>query len=147
MNSVDEQITHYLEEIDASFVKALVIVGSMNKHIKAIAMNMKELDEYSKVDFIDSSKKQTWYTFFNLCNPPNNNSTTVYLIYNGFIMQRESVGTLVLTDDENTMGLMQPMDNDSIPSFLQDGDDAYLKYMSPPRTTQIYKVSLYNLNL
>lgn len=147
MNSVDEQITHYLEEIDASFVKALDIVGSMNKHIKAIAMNMKELDEYSKVDFIDSSKKQTWYTFFNLCNPPNNNSTTVYLIYNGFIMQRESVGTLVLTDDENTMGLMQPMDNDSIPSFLQDGDDAYLKYMSPPRTTQIYKVSLYNLNL
>lgn len=57
MNSVDEQITHYLEEIDASFVKALDIVGSMNKHIKAIAMNMKELDEYSKVDFIDSSKK------------------------------------------------------------------------------------------
>lgn len=147
MNSVDEQITHYLEEIDASFVKALDIVGSMNKHIKAIAMNMKELDEYSKVGFIDSSKKQTWYTFFNLCNPPNNNSTTVYFIYDGFIMQRESVGTLVLTDDENTMGLMQPMDNDSIPSFLQDGDDAYLKYMSPPRTTQIYKVSLYNLNL
>ena len=147
MNSVDEQITHYLEEIDASFVKALDIVGSMNKHIKAIAMNMKELDEYSKVGFIDYYKKQTWYTFFNLCNPPNNNSTTVYLIYNGFIMQRESVGTLVLTDDENTMGLMQPMDNDSIPSFLQDGDDAYLKYMSPPRTTQIYKVSLYNLNL
>ena len=57
MNSVDQQITHYLEEIDASFVKALDIVGSMNKHIKAIAMNMKELDEYSKVDFIDSSKK------------------------------------------------------------------------------------------
>ena len=47
---------------------------------------------------------------------------------------------MVLTDDENTMGLMQPMDNDSIPSFLQDGDDAYLKYMSPPRTTQVYKV-------
>lgn len=57
MNSVDEQITHYLEEIDASFVKALDIVGSMNKHIKAIAMNMKELDEYSKVGFIDYYKK------------------------------------------------------------------------------------------
>ena len=56
MNSVDEQITHYLEEIDASFVKALDIVGSMNKHIKAIAMNMKELDEYSKVGFIDYYK-------------------------------------------------------------------------------------------
>lgn len=54
------------------------------------------------------------------------------------------MGTLVLTDDENTIGLMQPMDNDSVPSFLQEDSEAYLKYMSPPRTTKVYKVWLIN---
>lgn len=52
------------------------------------------------------------------------------------------MGTIVLTDDENTMGLMQPMDNDSVPSFLQEDSEAFLKYMSPPRTTKVYKVSM-----
>lgn len=54
------------------------------------------------------------------------------------------MGTLVLTDDENTIGLMQPMDNDSVPSFLQEDSEAYLKYMSPPRTTKVYKVLFIN---
>lgn len=49
MDSIDENITHCLQEIDANFVKAIDIIGSMSKSIKEIANNMKELDECSKV--------------------------------------------------------------------------------------------------
>lgn len=53
------------------------------------------------------------------------------------------MGTLVLTDDETGVGLMQPIDSEEVPSFLQDeASDAYLKYMSPPRTTTVYKVAI-----
>lgn len=49
MDSIDENITHCLEEIDANIVKAIDIIGSMSKSIKEITNNMKELDECSKV--------------------------------------------------------------------------------------------------
>ena len=49
----------------------------------------------------------------------------------------------MLTDDETGVGLVQPIDPEEQPSFLQDqGSDAYLKYMSPPRTTSLYKVGM-----
>ena len=51
MSAVDNSIIHCLEEIDARFVKAIDIVGSMRKSVKEIASNMKQLDEYSKVVF------------------------------------------------------------------------------------------------
>ena len=54
--------------------------------------------------------------------------------------KRDSIGTLILTDDENTGGLAKPIDTDEIPSFLQEDSEAYLKYMSPPPTTKVYKV-------
>ena len=43
-------------------------------------------------------------------------------------------------EEENTLGFMQSMDNDSVPSFLQEDSEVYLKYMSPPRTTTILLV-------
>lgn len=50
----------------------------------------------------------------------------------------------MLTDDETGGGLAQPIDSEEQPSFLQDlNSDAYLKYMSPPRTTSVYKVRIY----
>lgn len=49
MNSVDENITHCLEEIDANLVRAIDIVGSMKKSVKEISKNLKEIDECSKV--------------------------------------------------------------------------------------------------
>lgn len=51
MNPADEVITRCLEEIDANFVKAIDIVTSMNKTIKNISTNMKELDACSQVEF------------------------------------------------------------------------------------------------
>ncbi|KAK8827695.1 hypothetical protein WA577_007242 [Blastocystis sp. JDR] len=119
MNSVDENITRCLEEIDANFVKAIDIVSSISRSVKGISLNLKEMNNAS----------QQWLDFFNVCSCPHNASQS-----------RESVGTLVLTDDETGVGLVQPIDPEEQPSFLQDqGSDAYLKYMSPPRTTSVYK--------
>lgn len=53
-----------------------------------------------------------------------------------------SVGTSMITEDDPNPGMMQSMDNDSVPSFLQEDSEAYLKYMSPPRTTTVYQVYL-----
>ncbi|KAK8808783.1 hypothetical protein WA588_004425 [Blastocystis sp. NMH] len=52
---------------------------------------------------------------------------------------RDSIGTLVLTEDEIPGGLAKSIDTDEVPSFLQEDSEAYLKYMSPPRTTKVYK--------
>ena len=51
MNSVDENITRCLEEIDSNFVKAIDIVTTMSKSVKGIATNMKELEACSQVGF------------------------------------------------------------------------------------------------
>lgn len=61
MSSVDESITHCLEEIDSNFVKAIDIVASINKSIKVIAANVREMDTHSQV----------WFSFFDLCGKPS----------------------------------------------------------------------------
>lgn len=59
MNPTDEVITRYLEEIDANFVKAIDIVTSMNKTIKNISTNMRELDACSQVVFGSGIESRT----------------------------------------------------------------------------------------
>lgn len=49
MNSVDENITRCLEEIDANFVKAIDIVSSISRSVKGISLNLKEMDSASQV--------------------------------------------------------------------------------------------------
>ena len=58
------------------------------------------------------------------------------------MVKRESIGTLILTDDDNATRSMHSMETDNVPSFIQEDSEAYLKYMSPPRTTRVYKVEL-----
>ena len=49
MNSVDENITRCLEEIDANFVKAIDIVSSISRSVKGISLNLKEMNNASQV--------------------------------------------------------------------------------------------------
>lgn len=49
MSSVDENITHCLEQIDSAFVQAIDVVSSISKSIKVISSNMRELDMHSRV--------------------------------------------------------------------------------------------------
>lgn len=67
MNSVDENITRCLEEIDANFVKAIDIVSSISRSVKGIALNLKEMDSASQVSaftiFIMHSNGWVFSTF------------------------------------------------------------------------------------
>ena len=49
MNSVDENITRCLEEIDANFVKAIDIVSSISRSVKGISLNLKEMNNASQM--------------------------------------------------------------------------------------------------
>ena len=56
------------------------------------------------------------------------------------MLKRESIGTLVLTEDDNLTGLTHRTEIDDPPSFLQEYSESFLERMSPPRTTKVYKV-------
>ena len=49
MSSVDENITHCLEQIDSTFVKAIDVVASISKSVKSISSNMREMEMHSRV--------------------------------------------------------------------------------------------------
>ena len=49
MSSVDESITHCLEQIDSTFVKAIDVVASISKSVKSISSNMREMEMHSRV--------------------------------------------------------------------------------------------------
>ena len=135
MNPTDEVITRYLEEIDSNFVKAIDIVTSMSKTIKSISMNMKELNACSQVIpncFASGSRIGSHFSIF--AEVLSKKRVLPYDLDILSHLKRESIGTLVLTEDENGM--------ETTPSstIRDENSDSFLQYMSPPRTTRIYKV-------
>ena len=70
MSSVDENITHCLEEIESNFVKAIEIVASIKRSIRVISANMRELDAHSQV----------WLSLFDICGRPTPTSETNVLV-------------------------------------------------------------------
>ena len=70
MSSVDESITHCLEEIESNFVKSIEIVASIKRSIRVISANMRELDTHSQV----------WFSLFDICGRPTPTSETYWSI-------------------------------------------------------------------
>lgn len=81
MNPADEVITRCLEEIDANFVKAIDIVTSMNKTIKNISTNMKELDACSQVEFDGYFEYRTGLPFSICVEDLRARDLALYLIF------------------------------------------------------------------